>query len=50
MACCHCHSLKQRCSRAKAKGKARKNDKESSEGKDVVLHKTLPPAKAPPAT
>ena len=49
-ACCHCHSLKQRCSRAKAKGKARKNDEESSEGEDVVPHERLPPVKAPPAT
>ena len=49
-ACCHCHSLKQRCSRAKAKGKARKNDEESSEGEDAAPHERLPPAKAPPAT
>jgi hypothetical protein len=50
-ACCHCHTMKQRCSRTKTKGKGRKNDEEeSSEDEAAAPHKKPPPAKLPPAT
>jgi hypothetical protein len=49
-ACCHCHTLKQACSRASGSRKGKRKDEESSEDEESAPPRRMPAAKSPPPT